>query len=131
MGKEIFQNPPTGKFWVSGKAFRELHWQYACKAAGVTYRPPEMLRHGFASLMFEQNKPLGWIANQMGNSVEVVAKNYARWLEHNKVETDDLGELWNEICRNPVGIEGSSSQFTDFNGKLVAGAGFEPATFGL
>jgi len=67
----------------------------------------------------------------MGNSVEVVAINYARWLEHNKVETDDLGELWNEICRNPVGIEDSSSQFTDFNGKLVAGAGFEPATFGL
>ena len=130
-GKEIFQNPLTGKFWASDKAFRELHWKYACKAAGVTYRPPEMLRHSFASLMFEKNKPLGWIANQMGNSVEVVAKNYARWLEHNKIETDDLGDLWNEICRNPVGIDDSSLQLANFNGKLVAGAGFEPATFGL
>ncbi len=81
--------------------------------------------------MFEKNKPLGWIANQMGNSVEVVAKNYARWLEHNKIETDDLGDLWNEICTNPVGIEEEDCNLPVFKGKLVAGAGFEPATFGL
>ena len=101
----VFENPLTGVPWVSDEAFREAHWVFACKAAGVNYRTPVMLRHGFASLMFERDKPLGWIANQMGNSVEVMARHYARWLDKNKVEMDDLSDLWDSICTNPVGIE--------------------------
>ncbi len=127
----VFENPLTAEPWASDKAFREAHWSYACKAAGVNYRSPEMLRHGFASLMFERNKPLGWIANQMGNGVEVMAKHYARWLEKNQVELDDLAGVWDSICTNPVGIEDENSNSLNVKGNLVAGAGFEPATFGL
>ncbi len=127
----VFENPFTEKPWVSDNAFREVHWVFACKAAGVNYRTPEMLRHSLASLMFERNKPLGWIANQMGNGVEVMARHYGRWLDLNQIETDDLADLRDEICRNPAGIEDKGFNCLIPKRKLVAGAGFEPATFGL
>jgi integrase len=53
----------------------------ACAKAGVREVSPYGLRHTNATLLMEAGVPLGVIAEQLGNSVEVLVKHYLGWLQ--------------------------------------------------
>jgi len=56
-------------------------WRRALLAAGVRYRPPEQLRHTWASAMLSRNAPLLYVQAQGGwRSAAVLLRVYARWL---------------------------------------------------
>jgi integrase len=56
-------------------------WRRVLAAAGVRYRPPEQLRHSFASEMLSRNAPLVYVQQQGGwRSAAVLLRVYARWL---------------------------------------------------
>ncbi len=56
-------------------------WKRALAAAGVRYRPPEMLRHTFASLLLSRNAPLLYVQRQGGwASAGILLRVYARWM---------------------------------------------------
>ena len=53
----------------------------ACSKAGVRSVSPYELRHTNATLLMEAGVPLGVIAQQLGNSVEVLVEHYLGWLQ--------------------------------------------------
>ncbi len=56
-------------------------WRRVLTAARVRYRPPEQLRHTFASTMLSRNAPLLYVQQQGGwRSASVLLRVYARWL---------------------------------------------------
>jgi len=69
----------NGKPWDSATVLRA--WKRAVKAAQVRYRPPEQLRHTFASTMLSRNAPLLYVQRQGGwHSAAVLLRVYARWM---------------------------------------------------
>jgi len=56
-------------------------WKRALKAASVRYRPPEQLRHTFASTLLSRNAPLLYVQGAGGwRSAGVLLRTYARWM---------------------------------------------------
>ena len=53
----------------------------ACRKAGVNEITPYGLRHTNATMQMEAGVPLGVIAQQLGNSVEVLVAHYLGWLQ--------------------------------------------------
>jgi integrase len=61
----------------------QLHreWRRVLALARVRYRPPEQLRHTFASTMLSRNAPLLYVQKQGGwRSAAVLLRVYARWM---------------------------------------------------
>lgn len=69
----------NGKPWDSATVLRA--WKRAVRAAQVRYRPPEQLRHTFASTMLSRNAPLLYVQRQGGwRSASVLLRVYAQWM---------------------------------------------------
>jgi len=78
-------DPTRYLFGRDGEPLRvmDLHrlWRRIIVKARVRYRPPEQLRHTFASTMLSRNAPLLYVQKQGGwSSATVMLKVYARWL---------------------------------------------------
>jgi integrase len=61
----------------------EVHraWRRILLTAKVRYRPPEQLRHTFASTLLSRNAPLLYVQQQGGwRSASVLLRVYARWM---------------------------------------------------
>lgn len=95
-GQEVFQNPRTGKPWVSDKALREVDWKAALKLAGVRYRYPYQTRHTYASMMLSAGENPMWVAKQMGHTnMAVLLKRYARWLPDGDADAGSkMAQIW-------------------------------------
>jgi integrase len=66
----------------------DLHadWRRVLTRAKVRHRPPEQLRHTFASTMLSRNAPLLYVQQQGGwRSATVLLRVYARWLPQEAV----------------------------------------------
>jgi integrase len=56
-------------------------WRRALTAARVRYRPPEQLRHTWASTMLSRNAPLLYVQQQGGwRSAAVLLRTYSKWM---------------------------------------------------
>ncbi len=47
----------------------------------LRYREPYNARHTYASWMLMIGKNIAWIAEQLGNSIEVMSERYGRWIK--------------------------------------------------
>ena len=56
--------------------FRARHWKAALRAAGLDYRPPNALRHTYASFSIAAGISLFALARRMGTSVEMIDATY-------------------------------------------------------
>ena len=56
--------------------FRARHWKAALRAAGLDYRPPNALRHTYASFSIAAGISLFVLARRMGTSVEMIDATY-------------------------------------------------------
>jgi integrase len=61
-------------------SFRAKHWKPALRAAGLEYRPPNALRHTFASFAIAAKVPTFELARFMGTSVKQIEETYGHLL---------------------------------------------------
>lgn len=83
----VFLHPRTGKTYADERAQR-FYWSAALKKAGIRYREPYQTRHSYATMLLMSGANPAWAARQMGHSVQVFFRVYARWIDgrHSGIE---------------------------------------------
>lgn len=80
----IFINPKTMQPWRDDRAIYHGCWLPALKKSGVKFRKQYNTRHTYASTMLTLNKPIAWVAKQLGHSSpQQTLDSYARWIPEN------------------------------------------------
>lgn len=80
-GAEVFNDPRTGKAWIDERAFRRSFWTPTLKRLGIRYRRPYNMRHTYATVMLMAGMNAAFCARQLGHSVEMFHRTYAKWLD--------------------------------------------------
>jgi integrase len=80
-GGPVFQDPRYGTPWEDERAFRRSYWTPLLKLLGIRYRRPYNMRHTYATVMLMAGMTPAFCAAQLGHSVEMFLKTYARWLD--------------------------------------------------
>lgn len=78
-GAEVFRNPHTGKAYNDEQTQRRI-WTQALRVAGVRHRPPKEARDTSVTLALMAGANPMWVAMQHGHSVQVMLRDYARWI---------------------------------------------------
>jgi integrase len=82
--ERIFLNPKTDHPWRDDRQIYNPQWCPAVKASGVKFRKQYNTRHTYASTMLTLNKPIAWVAKQLGHSdIGMTLSTYARWISEN------------------------------------------------
>ncbi|MBA6416930.1 tyrosine-type recombinase/integrase [Colwellia sp. 6M3] len=80
----IFLNPKTDQPWRDDRAIYHNCWVPSLKLSGVKFRKQYNTRHTYASTMLTENKPIAWVAKQLGHSdIAMTLSIYARWIPEN------------------------------------------------
>lgn len=80
-GAEVFQDPRYGVAWDDERAFRRTFWTPLLKKLGILYRRPYNMRHSYATAMLMAGMTPAFCAKQLGHSVEMFLRTYAKWLD--------------------------------------------------
>ena len=91
----IFVDPRTQERFTDDEPPRELYWRPCLKRLGIRYRSPYETRHSYATMMLMAGMTPAFAARQMGHSVDMFLKTYARWIDggQNVVEMGKLETL--------------------------------------
>jgi integrase len=82
--ERIFLNPKTNQPWRDDRAIYHNCWQPAVKISGVKFRKQYNTRHTYASTMLTENRPIAWVAKQLGHiDIAMTLSTYARWIPEN------------------------------------------------
>jgi integrase len=82
--ERVFLNPKKNLPWRDDRDIYHNCWVPSLKKSGVKYRSQNNTRHSYASNMLTQNKPIAWIAKQLGHSeATTTLRKYARWIPEN------------------------------------------------
>jgi integrase len=94
-GKHVFLNHRTGEAYSSEKQFNDQTWKPALKALTIRYRRPYNTRHTYATMMLMAGLTPAYCANQLGHSIEMFLRTYAKWLdgERNAIEQSQLEQF--------------------------------------
>lgn len=77
----VFHDPRYGVGWHEERAFRRSYWEPVLKALGMRYRRPYNCRHTYATAMLMVGMTPAFCAKQLGHSVEMFLKTYAKWID--------------------------------------------------
>lgn len=77
----VFHDPRYGAGWHEERAFRRSYWEPVLKSLGMRYRRPYNCRHTYATAMLMAGMTPAFCAKQLGHSVEMFLKTYAKWVE--------------------------------------------------
>ncbi len=80
-GEHVWLDPRYGTAWTEERAFRRSYWTPTLKRLGIRYRRPYDLRHTYATMLLMAGRTPAWCARQLGHSVEMFLRTYARWLD--------------------------------------------------
>ncbi len=80
-GGWIFLDPRTGERFTDDEPPRELWWRPCLKRLGIRYRSPYETRHTYATMMLMRGVTPAFAAKQMGHSVDMFLKKYAKWID--------------------------------------------------
>lgn len=78
-GGHVFHDPRDGKRWGGEPKFR-WYWVPTLKRLGIRHRPPYNTRHTYATTMLMAGMKPAFCAGQMGHSVEIFLRTYAKWI---------------------------------------------------
>lgn len=78
-GGHVFLNPTTGSPYPDDQIPRR-RWREALTLLRYGMRDAYQTRHSYASWLVMAGAKPGWIAGQLGHSVEVLFRRYARWI---------------------------------------------------
>lgn len=87
-GDYVWHDPRHGSAWATENAFNKGFWLRALTATGVRHRPPYNTRHTYATMLLMAGARPAYVAKQMGHSVEVLLKDYARWLDGDRDDAE-------------------------------------------
>jgi len=91
----VWLDPRYGTPWLEERAFRRSYWEPCLKRLGIRYRPPNNMRHTYATMMLMADRTSAWCAGQMGHSVEIFHRTYAKWLKGKQDDVEMQGlERW-------------------------------------
>lgn len=78
----VFLNPKTCEPWQDDRQIYNQCWVPSIKRTQVKYRTQYNTRHSYASYMLSENKPVAWLAKQLGHkNCSVTLERYARWIK--------------------------------------------------
>ena len=77
-GEEVFQDPRYGTPWADERAFRRSYWTPTLKRLGIRYRRPYNMRHTYATTMLMASMTPAFCARQLGHSVDIFLRTYAK-----------------------------------------------------
>jgi integrase len=87
-GGRVFQDPRYGENWKSEEAFQRVYWKRMLNRLGIRYRRPYNMRHAYATAMLMAGMTPAFCARQLGHSVEVFLRTYAKWLDGNQNDVE-------------------------------------------
>lgn len=84
------------------KQTSDIHhqWRPTLKALGIRYRRPYNCRHTYATMCLMSGMNPAFIAQQLGNTVQMLLSTYAHWI--------NSGSDWSEIAKLEIGIKSVS-----------------------
>lgn len=85
----VFTNPNTGRSIPDDKTPRVI-WNAALKKAGIRHRKAYSTRDTFASIALSSGKNPYMVADTLGNSVTILMKHYAKYIQLADDGMDDL-----------------------------------------
>lgn len=91
-GDAVFQHPVYLAPWSDERAFRRSFWAPALKALGIRYRRPYNMRHSYATALLMAGVKDGFAAGQLGHSIEMFHKHYAKWID-GEANDREMGRL--------------------------------------
>jgi integrase len=108
-GGPVFNDPRYDLPWEEERAFRRSYWTPLLKVLGIRYRRPYNMRHTYATVMLMAGMTPAFCATQLGHSVEMFLKTYARWLdgEQNDLEMARLENALSAPVRPQEKIKGT------------------------
>jgi len=80
-GDRVFQDPRYNADWKSEEAFQRVYWKRMLTRLGIRYRRPYNMRHTYATSMLMAGMKPAFCAKQLGHSVEVFLRTYAKWMD--------------------------------------------------
>jgi integrase len=80
-GEHVWIDPRYGTPWEDERAFRRSYWTPTLKRLGIRYRRPYNMRHTYATMMLMAGMTPAFCAKQLGHSVEMFLKTYAKWMD--------------------------------------------------
>lgn len=104
----IFPDPRTGERWTDDEPPRELYWRPCLKRLGVRYRSPYETRHTYATMLLMAGVTPAFAARQMGHSVEMFLRTYAKWIDGGRNEVE-MGKLENLLGGQPRAAQGGGA----------------------
>lgn len=78
-GQHVFHDPRENVRWGGEPKFR-WYWLPALKRLGIRHRRPYNTRHTYATMMLMAGMTPAFCAGQMGHSVDVFLRTYAKWI---------------------------------------------------
>lgn len=101
----VFVDPRTGEPFTDDEPPREVYWRKCLKRLGIRYRSPYDTRHTYATMMLMAGVTPAYAARQMGHSVEMFLRTYARWIDggQNAVEMGKLEGLISGPSQGKIG----------------------------
>lgn len=78
-GQHVFNDPRDGTRWGGESKYR-WYWVPALKRLGIRHRRPYNTRHTYATMMLMAGMTPAFCAGQMGHSVDVFLRAYAKWI---------------------------------------------------
>ena len=90
--EHVFTSPRTSEPWLTDKAPRVV-FQACLQRLGIRQRPAYNTRHTYATRMLMAGLNLAFIADQLGHSIAMLLKHYARWMrsDADRAEMEKLG----------------------------------------
>ena len=79
--EHVFLDPRYDQPWLEERAFRRSYWEPTLRRLGMRYRPPYNTRHTYATMMLMAGMRPAFCAKQLGHSVEMFFRTYARWID--------------------------------------------------
>ncbi|MDR5735855.1 DUF3596 domain-containing protein [Caballeronia sp. LZ025] len=83
-GGRVFQDPRYSRPWHSEEAFLRVYWSRILKRLGIRYRRPYNMRHSYATSMLMAGMTPAFCAKQLGHTVEMFLRIYAKWIDGNQ-----------------------------------------------
>lgn len=80
-GGWVFHAPTTGDRWQDDSGPRKTYWYPTLKKLGIRHRGPYNTRHTYATVMLMSGVTPAYAARQLGHSVDMFLRIYAKWLD--------------------------------------------------
>ena len=87
-GGFVWLDPRYGTEWREERAFRRSYWEPSLKRLGIRYRPPNNMRHTYATMMLMAGMRPAFCARQLGHSVEMFLRTYSKWIDGDQNERE-------------------------------------------